>query len=64
MSNTEVELWIKLKGNEYAMGATNVDRTKPGWLIFDRVNTKTGEITGHMEVNESEVVSVEAKQQD
>lgn len=57
----EPELWIKVKGQEYAYAAINVDRSQEGWIKFDRVNTKTGEIAGGMEVSLSEVVSIEKK---
>lgn len=58
---TEQQTFIKLKGQKFALCAINLDRSTPNWLKFDRVNTKTGQVTAKMEVNTNEVESIETR---
>lgn len=57
MTNS-AETFIKIKGEKFAYGAMNVV-TSSDFVEFDRINTKTGEVSGHMKVNKSEVISIE-----
>lgn len=61
MAKTEVTNYIKLVGEKYAYAALNVIDSQD-WIEFDRVNSKTGEISGHLKVNKSQIISIEQRQ--
>jgi len=54
------QTFIKIKGEKFAYAAMNVV-TGNDFVEFDRLNTKSGIITGHMKINKSEVVSIEER---
>lgn len=56
----EAEKFIKVKGEEYAWGAINIVESDT-WIEFDRVNTKSGEISGHYKLKIENVDSVETR---
>ena len=51
--------FVKIEGQKFAYQAQNV-RKADGWIYFDRVNTKTGEIT-QMEYPLSKVEGIETR---
>jgi len=52
--------FIKVKGQEFAFGAVNVVK-QDGWIEFDRINTKTGQVVGHYSVPLTNVDSIEER---
>lgn len=56
----EKETFIKIEGQKYAYKGINIVKEN-GWIAFDRVNTKTGEIAGHLEFPMAKVESIEVR---
>lgn len=58
--NKEKETFIKITGNKFSFKAINVVKEN-GWIMFDRVNTKTGEVSGRLEFPMSMVEGIETR---
>jgi hypothetical protein len=49
---------IRVQGNDKPYLGQNLDKfSMPGWITFERVSTKTGQIT-KMEINMNQVISI------
>lgn len=55
----EKDTFVKIEGQKFAYKAQNITRAD-GWIAFDRVNTKTGEIS-HLEFPLNKVESIEVR---
>lgn len=62
MSENGKQTFIKVAGEKYAYCAINVTQNND-WVEFDRVNTKTNEVSGHLKVNKSQVLSIEDREE-
>lgn len=60
LSGVEKDTYIKITGQKYAYKAMNVVKGD-GWISFDRFNTKSGRIEGHMEFPMTSVESIETR---
>lgn len=56
----EKETFIKIAGQKFAYKAINIVKDV-GWIEFDRVNTKTGEVAAHLQYPMSQVESIETR---
>ena len=59
MEKLEKGTFIKITGQKFSYKAENV-RKADGWIYFDRINTKTGEIT-QMEFPLTSVEGIETR---
>ena len=57
---SEKETFIKIEGQKFAYKAVNIVKAD-GWIEFDRVNTKTAEVAGHLSFPMSKVESIETR---
>lgn len=60
MQNEEKETFVKVSGQKFAYKAINIVKEN-GWIEFDRVNTKTGEIAAHLSFPMTSVESIETR---
>lgn len=60
MTEPEKETYVKIQGQKYAYKAININKSN-GWIEFDRVNTKTQEVAGHLEFPLTNVESIETR---
>lgn len=56
----EKETFVKVTGQKFAFKAINVIKGN-GWIEFDRVNTKTSEVAGHLQFPLTSVESIETR---
>ncbi len=56
----EKQTFVKVTGQKFAFKAINVIK-QDGWIEFDRVNTKTGEIAGRLQFPMTSVESIEVR---
>lgn len=56
----EKETFIKIEGEKFAYSAINVVKSD-GWIEFDRVNTKSGAVVGHLQFPLTKIVSIETR---
>lgn len=50
--------FVKVAGEKFAYAAVNVNQSGD-FVEFDRVNSKTGEISGHLKINKAHIISIE-----
>lgn len=59
-TGVEKQTFVKATGQKFAFKATNIVKEN-GWIEFDRVNTKTGEIVGRLQFPMSSIESIETR---
>lgn len=57
---TEKATFVKIEGQKFPYQAINVVK-QDGWIEFDRVNSKTGQVVGHLSFPMSQCIGIETR---